>query len=158
MIRHQELEFCCHPSRTCLSQEKPFQKSILSKSHETGVGRGRTALKRTAQTPQHREKTFLLGKQDLTWTLLQTARRLKVPEKEISLMLFKAVWLYMLTRLSEQYVHMLAEQSTCTCGCRNVRYHKVLNRDDNRRILLQITFFFAKPLFLYLNWNPFLKL
>lgn len=45
----------------------------------------------------------------------------------------------MLTQLSEQYFHVLAEQSTC--GCRNVRYHEVLNRDDNRRILLQITLF-----------------
>lgn len=56
-------------------------------------------------------------------------------------MLFKDFWLQTLTQLSEQHVHMLAEQSTCAWDCRNVRYHKVLSRDNNRRILLQITGF-----------------
>lgn len=67
-------------------------------------------------------------------------------------MLFEPIWLQTLTLFSKHYVQLIAEQSTCTHNCRNARYHKGLNRGDNRRILLLITLF-AKLLLLILSVN-----
>lgn len=139
MTRQQELvPAVCYPSRTCLSQWKAPSEIYPQKIHETG-GNGENCSQRTARP----HSTFFWDTENKISPdpSLQTARKLKVPEKEIGLMLFKDFWLQTLTQLSEQHVHMLTEQSTCTWDCRNVRYHKVLSRDDNRRILLQIIVF-----------------
>jgi len=117
------------------------------------MGRGRIVLKRTARPhSKGRKQPFLWDRENRTSseTSLQTARKVRVPEKEIRLMLFEPVWLQTPTLFSEQYVQLIAEQSTCTYNYRNVRYHKALNRDDNRRILRQITFFFLPNLCSYL--------
>jgi len=81
------------------------------------MGRGRIVLKRTARPhSKGRKQPFLWDRENRTSseTSLQTARKVRVPEKEIRLMLFEPVWLQTPTLFSEQYVQLIAEQSTCT--------------------------------------------
>lgn len=107
------------------------------------MGRGRTGCKTTARAhSKGGEQPFFWDRGNRTSCepSLQTTRKMKVPEKEINLMLFKPIWLQTIPLFSNQYVQLIAERSTCTYNCRNVRDHKVLSRYNNRRILLQITF------------------